>query len=529
MSFIIRSTAGPRNFSSLSSSSSQAQRGLRSSTGSIFGGGGGACARIPMSSVQSVSSTQLPYFQDNSGALANSAKSVNNEKQTMQDLNSRLDKYVSRVRELEESNRKLEEQIKEALLKKGADNGNDWSGYDHPLLELRKQIREMARYNAQLLLQIDNARLAADDFKVKYESEQAIRQGVEQDIAGLRKIIDDTHLSRMQLESQHDSTMEELNFLKGNHEEEVAGLRAQITASDVSVEMDSPKGPDISEIIAKIRAEYEKTAQKNREDTDAWYQSKFDSLSAEVSQNTEELQSGKSNLHGMRRQHQAHQIDLEALRNLKSSLEGTLSDTEGRYSSEMNKHNQRLLDLEAELAQVRAQVESQSQDYQSLFNIKMKLESEIATYQRLLEGGPDDDRVEFTLEQALQAVPQPEKPKKLMVLNQEVVEGEVVSQTKVEVQMAPPNHAEEQEEQEEKQEKEEEREEQEEEREKEEEREEQEEKQEKEEEREEQEEEREKEEEKEEQKEEEVVKEEETPQSLAEEEDAPQNEEEPSE
>ncbi|XP_036396155.1 keratin, type I cytoskeletal 18-like [Megalops cyprinoides] len=503
MSFTIRSTAGPRNFSSLSSSSSQAQRGLRSSAGSMFGGAGGTGARISMSSAQSVSNTQRPYFQDNSGAVANSAafNPVNNEKQTMQDLNSRLDKYVSRVRELEDSNRKLEEQIKEALLKKGADNGNDWSGYDHPLMEVRKQIREMARYNAQLLLQIDNARLAADDFKVKYESEQAIRQGVEQDIAGLRKIIDDTQLSQTQLESQHDSTMEELNFLKGNHEEEVAGLRTQITASDVSVEMDSPKGPDISEIIAKIRGEYEKTAQKNREDTDAWYQSKFDSLSAEASQNSEELQSGKNNLYGLNRQHQAHQIDLEALRNLKSSLEGTLNDTEGRYAGEMNKHNQRLLDLEAELAQVRAQVERQGQDYQSLFNIKMKLESEIATYQSLLEGGPDDDRVEFSLEQALQAVPQPEKPKEVMVLNREVVDGEVVSQTKVEVQMAPPNDAEQPEVQEEQE------------------------KQEEQEEEKEDEQEQEKEEEEEEQKEEEEEKEEEAPQSLAEEEEPQQNDE----
>lgn len=46
-----------------------------------------------------------------------------------------------------------------------------------------------------------------------------MRQGVEQDIAGLRKLVDETQLSRMQLESQIESMREELLFLRKNHEE----------------------------------------------------------------------------------------------------------------------------------------------------------------------------------------------------------------------------------------------------------------------------------------------------------------------
>lgn len=70
----------------------------------------------------------------------------------------------------------------------------------------------------------------------------------------------------------------------------------------------------------------------------------------------------------------------------KASLEGTLMDTEQHYHMQIDSFNNIVLGLEAELTELRHKIQLQTQDYEALLNTKMKLEAEIATYRRLLDG-----------------------------------------------------------------------------------------------------------------------------------------------
>ncbi|KAK2885805.1 hypothetical protein Q8A67_016642 [Cirrhinus molitorella] len=310
---------------------------------------------------------------------------VGNEKVTMQILNERLASYLEKVRILEKTNSELEVKIRQVLEKKAPDS-KDYSRYQATLDKLRKEILEMVISNANVGLKIDNARLAAEDYKVKYENELQLRQYVEGDINALRKMLDETNVARLHLENDVEGLKVELIELKKQHQLEVSELYSQITQSGVKVDVNAPKGQDIAKIMEEMRAKYEKIVLKKQEELKTWHESKITIVQVQVTENAEALKEAKTQVSMSRRQMQTLETELHSLIGSKASLEEALRETKVRYGMQVEQYNSIILLRESELKQLRDDIQNQRLQYQALFNIKMELEAEIATYRRLLDG-----------------------------------------------------------------------------------------------------------------------------------------------
>jgi len=389
------------------SSRSYGQRTL-----SVYGGAGGRGTRISSSQAPSTFSSQQTSYSTGGGFNLADGLDLHtgaNEKATLINLNDRLASYLEKVRSLEKENEKLDKQIREWYQNKTV-TSHDYSAYFVTIDDLKDKIRVASKINAKTILDIDNAKLAADDFKMKYENEMAMRMAVEADINGLRKVLDDMNLARMDLENQYEGLKDELIMLKRNHQEELLLMRSQMQGQ-VNVEVDACPSMDLNQTMSEIREHYEGAIAKNRRELEAWYQTKITAVEKDVTICSTTLVESRSEMKELKSTLQRLQIELQSHLSMKGSLEETLMETQSRYANQLAGLQAMVTSLEAQLSQLHANIANNKQDYDMLLDLKTRLEREIAEYRRLLDGEDESTKQVVT---------------KTITVVQTVVDGRVV-------------------------------------------------------------------------------------------------------
>ncbi|KJH42071.1 intermediate filament protein [Dictyocaulus viviparus] len=203
---------------------------------------------------------------------ANAAKSfleaTDKEKKELQGLNDRLGNYIDRVKRLEEQNRKLVADLDELRGKWGKDTSEIKIKYSESLSTARKDIDDSARRKAEIDVKVARLRDDLAEYRSRYEDIQHRREADREKIAQwtnaiadaqnelemlrarwkqlcdeekrlnndnariweelqkARNDLDEETIGRIDFQNQVQTLMEELEFLRRVHEQEVKELQA---------------------------------------------------------------------------------------------------------------------------------------------------------------------------------------------------------------------------------------------------------------------------------------------------------------
>ncbi|KAL6109676.1 lmna [Pungitius sinensis] len=352
------------------------------------------------------------------------------EKEDLCNLNDRLAVYIDKVRSLESENAGLRMRITEWETSTTRDVSGVKAAYEAELADARKTLDQVAKERARMQLEFSKLKEEHKDLKARNSKKESDLEAalirlrdleallnskdaslstamaekrtleaelkelkaqlakLEGSLADAKRQLQDEMLRRVDAENRLQTVKEELEFQKNISNEELRESRRRFESH--VVELDGGQRLEFESKLAaalvEMRAQQEEQVRLYKEEVEKTYNSKLENARHSADRNShmvgaahEELQQTRVRVEGMSSQ-------LSLLQKQLAASESKVRELEEALSRERDTMRRRLEDKEREMADIRARLLLQLDEYQELLDIKLALDMEINAYRKLLEG-----------------------------------------------------------------------------------------------------------------------------------------------